>query len=55
MAKDKKTGKGAVSLPDKGSKGYACGGKVKGMKAGGAAKQRAGYPMTKSPESPKKK
>lgn len=38
--------KGAVELPDKGVKGY---------KAGGAAKQRAGFPMTKAPASAKKK
>ncbi len=55
MAKDlgtKKGGKGAVELPDKGSKGYACGGKVK-MAAGGAAKSRKGFSMTKA--APKKK
>lgn len=51
MAKDKK---GAVVLPDKGSKGYKKGGEVKCLKAGGAAKSRAGYPMTKPVPSKKK-
>ncbi len=46
MAKDKK---GAIALKDKGSKGYACGGKVK-MAQGGAAKSRKNFPMTKAPK-----
>ncbi len=48
MAKCMKKGgsvkKGAVELPDKGAKGYA---------AGGSAKSRKGFPMTKP--VPKKK
>ncbi len=48
----KEVKKGAVILPDKGSKGYKCGGKVK-MAAGGAAKSRKEFPMTKP--VPKKK
>lgn len=46
MAKAKK---GAISFKDKGSKGYACGGKVK-LAEGGSAKQRKGFPMTKAPK-----
>ncbi len=41
MSKGGKAGKGAVELKDKGAKGYA---------AGGAAKQRKGFPMTKAPK-----
>jgi hypothetical protein len=58
MAKDmgakKGSGKGAVCLPDKGSRGYKDGGKVK-MAAGGAAKSRKDFPMTKKTPAPKKK
>lgn len=57
MAKDlgtKKGGNGAAVLPDKGAKGYAKGGEVKCLKAGGAAKSRAAYPMTKPVPSKKK-
>lgn len=52
MAKDTGSKKGSISLPDKGSKGYRGGGKVK-MAAGGAAKVRKDFPMTKA--TPKKK
>lgn len=57
MAKDmeaKKAGKGAVVLPDKGSKGYKCGGEVKKLAAGGAAKTRKSFPMTKAMPAKKK-
>lgn len=46
MKKGGKVGKGEIELKDKGSKGYSSGGKVK-MAAGGAAKVRKGFPMTK--------
>lgn len=44
MSKGGKVGKGAIQLKDKGPKGYA---------AGGAAKSRKNFPMTKA--VPKKK
>lgn len=53
MAKDSGSKKGAIVLPDKGSKGYACGGKAK-MAAGGAAKSRKNFPMTKPVPTKKK-
>lgn len=51
MAKDKK---GAICLPDKGAKGYKKGGEVKKLAAGGSAKSRKNFPMTKPAPSKKK-